>query len=116
MDKFLYFTDGDAIDASGDMVCYPLSSFLGFTVAASDTTSLGMRFVSAVTGPGATTEVDYVDLTITAASHKKVIKSITTAINAANFGNNSGFIVIADVLGSVFADSDITAAAVTHDS
>tara|TARA_R100001443_G_scaffold18189_1_gene28960 strand:- start:92 stop:442 length:351 start_codon:yes stop_codon:yes gene_type:complete len=116
MEKFLFFTDGDTVDAVGDMACYPLSSFLGFTVAAADTTSLGMRFVSAVTGPGATTEIDTVDLTITAAKHKKVVKSITKAINSASFADPSGFIVIADQLNSVFCDGDITACAITHDS
>ena len=98
------------------MACYRLSSFLGFKVSASDTVSLGMQFVSCVTGPGATTEIDTVDLVITAAKHKKVIASITKAINAASFGDNSGLIVICDALASEFADSDITGCAITHDS
>ena len=115
MEKFLFFTDGDTVDAVGDVACYPLSSFLGFTVATADTTSLGMRFVSAVTGPGATTEIDTVDLTITAATHKKVIASICKAMNSATFADN-GMVVIADQLNSVFCDSDITACAITHDS
>ena len=116
MDKFLFFTDGDTIDASGDMACYPLSSFLGFSVSASDAVSLGMRFKSAVTGSAAATEVDVVDLVITSAKHKKVIESITKAINAASFDDNSGLIVVCDALNSVFADSDITGCAITHDS
>ena len=116
MEKFLFFTDGDTVDAVGDMACYPLSSFLGFKVSASDAVSLGMQFVSCVTGPGATTEIDTVDLVITAAKHKKVIASITKAINAASFGDNSGLIVICDALASEFADSDITGCAITHDS
>ena len=116
MDKYLFFTDGDTVDASGDLACYPLSSFLGFKVSASDTVSLGMQFVSCVTGPGATTEIDTVDLVITAAKHKKVIESITKAINAASFDDNSGLIVVCDALNSVFADSDITGCEITHDS
>ena len=116
MDKYLFFTDGDTVDAVGDVACYPLSSFLGFKVSASDTVSLGMQFVSCVTGPGATTEIDTVDLVITAAKHKKVIQSITKAINAATFDDNSGLIVVCDALNSVFADSDITGCAITHDS
>jgi hypothetical protein len=116
MDKFLYFTDGDTIDAAADMACYPLSSFLGFKVSASDAVSLGMQFVSCVTGPGATTEIDTVDLVITAATHKKVIASITKAVNAASFKDDSGFIVVCDALASEFADADITGCAITHDS
>jgi hypothetical protein len=116
MDKFLYFTDGDTIDAAADMACYPLSSFLGFTVDASDAVSVGMKFVSAVTGPGATTEIDTVSLVITSGKHKKVVESICKAINAATFDDNSGFIVVCDALASVFADADITGCAITHDS
>ena len=116
MDKYLFFTDGDTIDAAADMACYPLSSFLGFSVDASDAVSVAMKFVSAVTGPGATTEIDTVSLVITAAKHKKVIESITKAINAASFDDNSGLIVVCDALNSVFADSDITGCAITHDS
>ena len=47
---------------------------------------------------------------------KKVIKSICKAINAASFAENSGLIVVADVLGSEFADPDITACAISIDS
>ena len=50
MDKFLYFTDGDTIDAAADMACSPLSSFLCFTVDASDAVSIGMQFVFVVIG------------------------------------------------------------------
>tara|TARA_R110000823_G_scaffold1999_6_gene8101 strand:+ start:96 stop:446 length:351 start_codon:yes stop_codon:yes gene_type:complete len=116
MEKFLYFTDGDAIDAAADMACYPLSSFLGFKVSASDAVSLGMQFVSSVTGPGATTEIDTVDLVITAATHKKVITSITNAINASSFKDNSGLIVICDALTGEFADANITDCAISQDS
>ena len=116
MDKFLFFTDGDTIDAAGDIACYPLSSFLGFKVSAADTTSLGMNFASTIGSGGKDgAAVDVVDLTITAAKHKKVISSIVKAINSATFTDN-GIVVIADVLNSVFADVDITACAITHDS
>ena len=65
---------------------------------------------------GATTEIDNVSLVITSGAHKKVITSITKAINAASFGDNSGLIVVCDALAGVFADSDITDCVITHDS
>ena len=116
MEKFLFFTDGDTVDAVGDVACYPLSSFLGFKVSAADATSLGLNFASII-GSGGTdgAAIDVVDLTITAATHKKVIASICKAMNSATFADN-GMIVIADKLNSVFCDSDITACAITHDS
>lgn len=118
MDKFLYFTDGETIDAAGDFACIPLSRFIGFTIAAgaTDGTSLGMNFVSSGSNSSAVNELDRIDLTITANTHKKVIKSISKAINAASFTENSGLIVVADVLGSEFADPDITACAISIDS
>ncbi len=117
MEKFLFFTDGDTIDAVGDVACYPLSSFLGFKVSAADNASLGMNFASTI-GSGGTdgAAVDVVDLTITAATHKKVIASIVKAMNSATFAAEGGMVVIADELNSVFCDSDITACAISHDS
>jgi len=118
MDKFLYFSDGDAIDAAGDFACIPLSRFIGFTIAngATDGTSLGMNFKPSSSNSATANEVDRVDLTITANTHKKVINSICKAINAASFADNSGFIVVADALGGVFADPDITACALAIDA
>ena len=116
MEKFLFFTDGDTVDAVGDVACYPLSSFLGFKVSNADNASLGMQFASTI-GSGGTdgAAVDIVDLSINAATHKKVIASICKAINSATFADN-GMVVIADQLNSVFCDSDIVACAITHDS
>ena len=117
MNKFLYFTQGDGLNAASEMACYPVESFRGYSIPASDATSLQLLFVSSVTGDGATTEVDKVDLTITSGTHKKVIESISKAINAASFvDGNSGFIVIADQDNSIFCDADITNVEITHDS
>jgi len=116
MEKFLYFTDGNAIDAAQDFACIPLSRFIGFTMAADDNASLSMNFVSSGSNSSAVNELDKIDLTITASTHKKVIKSICKAINAASFAENSGLIAVADVLGSEFADPDITGCAISIDS
>ena len=112
----MYFTQGDGINAASELACYPVKNFLGFSIPAGDNQSLALKFVSSGTGPGATTEIDSVDLTITAGTAKKVIKSICSAINAATFDDNSGFVVIADQDNSVFCDADITNVEVAHDS
>ena len=116
MNKFLYFTQGDGLNAASEMACYPVESFRGYSIPASDATSLQLLFVSSVTGDGATTEVDKVDLTITSGKHKKVIESISKRINDKSFDDNSGFIVIADQDNSIFCDADITNVEITHDS
>jgi len=107
MDKYLYFQDGN-----NDAYMYPLSSLIGI-VHDADTT-LKMRFVSAVTGPGATTEIDLITLTITTQKEKDVCAAIVAKINA--HPNGDPFIVIADAVNSVFAHGDITGVAATFDS
>ena len=97
--KFLYFQDGN-----DDAYCYPLSSFLGFQHAADGT--LLMRFVSCVTGPGATTEIDKVTLTLASNKEKDAIGDIVNLINRAPFGEN--LITIADNVNQVYASTHIT--------
>jgi hypothetical protein len=117
MDKFLYFSQGDGLNAASEAACYPVSSFKGFSIPASDNTSLQLTFISSVTNSSAATEVDTVDLTITAGSIKKVIGSIVSAINGDSFNDSlPGFIVIADQDNSIFIDSDITNVEISHDS
>ncbi len=72
---FLYFQDGN-----DDAYCYPLKNFIGFQHAADGT--LLMRFVSVVTGPGATTEIDTVTLTLASNKEKDAINDIVNLINS----------------------------------
>ena len=115
MEKVLYFSEGGGDNAAGEVMAWPVSSFLGFDIAAGDTTSLQLNF-KAQTGSGAATEVDIVDLTITAGTIKKVIKGIYAAINKPGVGLGDGFIVVADVTNSEFCHPDITACAITEDA
>ena len=105
--KYLYFQD-----ANNDAYMYPAKNLLGI-VHDGDTT-LKLRFVSAVTGPGATTEIDLVTLTITTQKEKDVCKAIVEAINGGP--HPTGFIVIADAVNNVFVHPDVTGTASTFDS
>tara|TARA_R110002167_G_C12149319_1_gene601121 strand:+ start:123 stop:449 length:327 start_codon:yes stop_codon:yes gene_type:complete len=107
LDKYLYFKD-----ANNDAQMYPAKNLVGI-IHDGDTT-LKLRFVSAVTGPGATTEIDLVTLTITTQTEEAVCKAIVEAINGGP--HNTGFIVIADALAGVFVHPDITGTAATLDS
>lgn len=107
MKKFLYFQDGN-----NDAYCYPLENFIGFQHAA-DTTLL-MRFVSIVTGPGATTEIDTVTLTIASNKEKEAIADIIDLINDRPHAN--GLITIADNVNQVYASAHVTDVAGTLDS
>jgi hypothetical protein len=106
MDKFLVFIDG-----ADDAACYPLANLLGITCA-SDGAVL-MKFKSSV-GGGTGAEHDSVALTVTADSEKTVFSSIVSKINA--HPNGDPFIVIADDVNSIYADSNISACAITLDS
>ena len=107
LDKYLFFQD-----ANNDAQMYPAKNLVGI-IHDGDTT-LKLRFVSAVTGPGATTEIDLVTLTITTQTEKAVCKAIVEAINGGP--HNTGFVVVADVVGGVFLHPDITGTAATLDS
>lgn len=107
MDKFLYFmeqTDG-VFDTDNDAVCYPLSSFQGFSSTGAEGT-LEMHF-SGVLGQDEDA-YDVVTLSVTNNTQKKVIQDIAKAINAQGIGLGDGFIVISDDSNGVFASSDIT--------
>ena len=106
MDKFLVFIDG-----ADDAACYPLANLLGITCA-SDGAVL-MKFKSSV-GGSTGAEHDSVALTVTADSEKTVFSSIVSKINA--HPNGDPFIVIADDVNSIYADSNISACAITLDS
>jgi hypothetical protein len=72
-----------------------------------------MKFKSSV-GGGTGAEHDSVALTVTADSEKTVFSSIVSKINA--HPNGDPFIVIADDVNSIYADSNISACAITLDS
>ena len=131
--KMLYFmeqTDG-AFDAAQDAVCYPISSFKGFQANGTTTAIQGyvesgdydisrqegiqgqgelvMQF-DGILGPTLENDAyDIVTLTITANKQKEVIEAINNEIA---FGG-SATISIADDSNSVYADSRITACALT---
>jgi len=107
MQKFLYFQD-----ANDDAQLYPVDSLLGI-IHDADTT-LKLRFKSAVTGSGVATEIDLVTLTITAQAEKAVIQALVQAINGGP--HVDGFIVVCDIVNSVFLHPDITGTAATLDS
>ena len=107
MKKYFYFQDGN-----NDAQLYPVDSLFGI-IHDGDTT-LKLRFKSAVTGAGATTEVDLVTLTITTQTEKAVIQAIVQAINGGP--HVDGFIVVCDIVNSVFLHPDITGTAATLDS
>tara|TARA_Y100000401_G_scaffold87318_1_gene72749 strand:+ start:350 stop:691 length:342 start_codon:yes stop_codon:yes gene_type:complete len=113
MEKILYFSEGGGDNAAGEVMAWPVSSFLGFDIAGADTTSLQLNFKPQTDDADS---VDVVDLTITAGTIKKVIKGIYAAINKPGVGLGDGFIVVADVTNSEFCHPDITACAISEDS
>ncbi len=104
--KYLYFKDGD-----NDAQLYPAANLLGIIHDAN--TTLKLRFVSAVTGSAAATEVDLVTLTIDADTETDICEAIVGAINE---GRSSGFITVANVTTGEFLHPSITGTAASLDS
>ena len=102
------------IDAADDAACYPLSSFLGMTVAA-DATIL-MKFVSSIGSLGTDgAAADIVTVTCTADTELTVFKSIAQAIKG-KVATKEGFVTVADDVNSVYVDSNITGIALAIDT
>jgi hypothetical protein len=106
--KYLYFKD-----ANDDAQCYPADNLLGI-IHDGDLT-LKLRFVSAVTGSAAATEVDLVTLAIKSNTETAVCEAIVGAINDPR---TSGFIVVANATAGElqFLHPSITGTAATLDT
>tara|TARA_Y100000114_G_scaffold111131_1_gene104891 strand:+ start:2740 stop:3069 length:330 start_codon:yes stop_codon:yes gene_type:complete len=109
MDKFLIF-----IDAADDAAMFPLSGFLGMTVAA-DATIL-VNFVNTL-GPNATEDKrSFVTLTVTADSELKVFKALAEKISDIGKYNANKYLVVCDDVNSVFAHPDILSCTIDLDA
>ena len=104
MTKYLYFraqaTIGDD-DATGDSVCYPVSSLLGMQPTGDPTLTLYFKQLSNIFSDSEDADddegrTDTVDLTIPVNTHKTAMKAIVDAI----VYSNEAFVVIGDDLSS----------------
>ena len=105
MDKFLYFQDGN-----NDAYCYPVSNLI--SIIHDGDTSLKLFFAPASTNDA--NDTDLVTLTITTQTEKAVTQALIQAINGGP--HTDGFIVVCDLVNSVFLHPDITSTALTADS
>jgi len=96
--KYLYFDAGN--DAA---LSIPANRLLSMDQTADTKIVLSFEDIDAVAG--ATTDVE---LTINTGKEKKVMQTITEAVH----GGKDNFLVIADSVNNLFADSDITAVSV----
>ncbi len=97
--KYLYFDPG-----SNNAIVMPAANLL--SIDQTDDTSVSMKFTDADNTNGLITEID---LTVTTAKEKSVMKAISEAIA---FGKEQ-FLVIADSVNNSYLDSDITGVSVT---
>ena len=94
------------IDDADDAATYPVSSFVGMTVAADAT--IVMRFLPSFNPVGAADgDVDTVTLTCTADTEKDVMLAIAKQVE------RGGTLLVADDVNSVYCHKDITACAIT---
>mgnify|MGYP003681707389 CR=1 FL=1 len=108
------------VDARGDFYCVPASRFRGFAQTGTTRTEITLLFdpaegeIEIATNAYPSNVADQVVLTITTDTHKAVASAILNAIQSpAIEGSGKGFVVIADVVNSIFLTSAITGVAVT---
>ena len=115
MEKYLYFrtqADQDDDDGNDDSHVFSASRMTGM-YPGSDTTLI-LSFLSVLNfdaGVDANQEVtsDLVTLNVTAHRHKKVMQSITRAINSGGTAYGDGFITVADDVTTTYLTSSASA-------
>ena len=105
---FLIFIDG-----TDDAVMYPLHSLISITCAAD--TSIRCRFQSSLGAQSSSSSYDYVNLTITAGTERRVMRDIAEAVAQA-IQKGEGYVTVCDDVDSIFCSDGITACAWTIDS
>ena len=106
--KFLFFATGDGMDAAGDSVIYPASSFRGMIPRGA--TTLQMQFDPVkLTTISRGDEVDFVTITFASGNYLTVATAIIDFINT----SDPGIIKICDADNSVFCSNLITDCAIT---
>ena len=106
--KYLFFATGDGMDAAGDSVIYPASSFRG--IISRSATALQMQFDPVkLTTVSRGDEVDFVTITFASGNYLTVATAIIDFINS----SSPGIIKICDADNSVFCNNLITDCAIT---
>jgi len=118
MENYIYFSDGDGADATGDAGMWPASNFIG--VSPLSTTTTGVYFAGQ-TGVGDAPDLitlTHADETTTTGHHVQTIaKALAELLNAGPHAGGSTLTAV-DLTNSVKAEglSGITGVAITIDS
>ena len=105
--KFLYFSSGDGVNATGEAAIYPVSAFRGADCAGADAIDLFFT-PQQITTVATSDDTDTIRLTITSGKMSEVLEALANEIA---FGNNTVIKVDAD--NSVFFNSDVTDCVIT---
>jgi len=100
------------VNEADKAAAYPLTSFIGMTVAANAT--ILMKFKSTIGGT-LTAEFDLVTITCAADTELSVFKSIAQAISSP-LSTHEGFVVVADDVAGKFVDDNIASITLTLDT
>jgi len=118
MENYIYFSDGDGADATGDAGCWPASNFIGATCLTTTTTGL---YFAGQTGAGDAPDLitlTHADETTTTGHHvQTVAKAMAKLLNAGPH-NGGKRLVAVDLNNPVKAEGleGITGVAITIDS
>ena len=118
MENYLFFADGDGVDATGDAGMYPASKFLGASAANATTTNLHFEGATGVGDGDELVVLTHADATTTTGHKVKDLGKALAKLLTAHPHSGGKIINVVDLTNSVFAEgfTGVTGVAITVDS
>ena len=117
-ENYLFFADGDGVDATGDAGMYPASKFLGASAANATTTNLHFEGATGVGDGDELVVLTHADGTTTTGHKVKDLGKALAKLLTAHPHAGGKVINVVDLTNSIFAEGfeGVTGVAITIDS
>ena len=118
MENYLFFADGDGVDATGDAGMYAASRFLGASAANATTTNLHFEGATGVGDGDELVVLTHADGTTTTGHKVKDLGKALAKLLTAHPHAGGKVINVVDLTNSIYAEgfSGVTGVAITIDS
>ena len=118
MENYLFFADGDGVDATGDAGMYAASRFLGASAANATTTNLHFEGATGVGDGDELVVLTHADGTTTTGHKVKDLGKALAKLLTAHPHAGGKIINVVDLTNSIFAEGfeGVTGVAITIDS
>ncbi len=118
MENYLFFADGDGVDATGDAGMYAASKFLGASAANATTTNLHFEGATGVGDGDELVVLTHADGTTTTGHKVKDLGKALAKLLTAHPHGGGKIISVVDLTNSIYAEGfeGVTGVAITIDS